>query len=112
MIRGRRHGTGVIVLTFVIALLLTVIPLPDWARYLRPDWVGLVLIYWCMALPDRVGWLCRKATLWLEHSTGAVRDSVVELVSARATGDRDTGIARELAGFIWAIGQQVHLRAA
>ena len=55
MIRGRRHGTGVIVLTFVIALLLTVIPLPDWARYLRPDWVGLVLIYWCMALPDRVG---------------------------------------------------------
>lgn len=55
MIRGRRHGSGVIVLTFIIALLLTVIPLPDWVRYLRPDWVGLVLIYWCMALPERIG---------------------------------------------------------
>ena len=55
MITGRRHGSGVILLTFIAALVLTVIPLPDWARYLRPDWVGLVLIYWCMALPERVG---------------------------------------------------------
>ena len=55
MRRGRHHGGGVIVFTFIIALLLTVIPLPDWARYMRPDWVGLVLIYWCMALPERVG---------------------------------------------------------
>jgi len=52
---ARHHGGGVIVFTFIIALLLTVIPLPDWARYIRPDWVGLVLIYWCMALPHRVG---------------------------------------------------------
>jgi rod shape-determining protein MreD len=55
MITGKRHGSGVILLTFIVALMLTVFPLPDWARYLRPDWVGLVLIYWCMALPDRVG---------------------------------------------------------
>ena len=55
MILGRHHGGGVIVVTFVIALLLTVAPLPEWARYLRPDWVGLVLIYWCLAVPDRVG---------------------------------------------------------
>ena len=45
MITGRHHGGGVILFTFIIALLLTVVPLPDWARYLRPDWVGLVLIY-------------------------------------------------------------------
>lgn len=55
MIRGKPHGTGIIVLTFIVALLLTVIPVPDWARYIRPDWVGLVLIYWCMALPERIG---------------------------------------------------------
>ena len=55
MIRSRHHGGGVIIFTFIVALLLTVIPLPDSVRYLRPDWVGLVLIYWCMALPDRVG---------------------------------------------------------
>ena len=55
MILGRHHGGGVIVLTFLIALLLTIMPLPEWMRYLRPDWVGLVLIYWCLAVPDRVG---------------------------------------------------------
>jgi len=52
---GQRHGGGIIVFSFIIALLLTVIPLPEWARYIRPDWVGLVLIYWCLALPQRVG---------------------------------------------------------
>ena len=55
MMLGKRHGGSVILLTFVIALFLTVIPLPEWARYVRPDWAGLVLIYWCMALPERVG---------------------------------------------------------
>jgi len=52
---ARHHGGGIIAFTFIIALLLTVMPLPEWARYLRPDWVGLVLIYWCIALPERVG---------------------------------------------------------
>ena len=55
MTLARHHGGSVIVLTFVVALLLTIMPLPEWARYARPDWVGLVLIYWCLALPDRVG---------------------------------------------------------
>lgn len=55
MIGSRHQGGSIILLTFIAALLLTIIPLPDWARYLRPDWVGLVLIYWCMALPERVG---------------------------------------------------------
>ena len=55
MISGRQQGSGVIVATFLVALLLTVVPLPDWLRPARPDWVGLVLIYWCLALPERVG---------------------------------------------------------
>ena len=50
-----RPGNRVIVLSFVIALMLTMLPLPEWAEYLRPEWVTLVLIYWCMALPNRVG---------------------------------------------------------
>lgn len=40
-------------------------------------------------LPDRVGWLCRKASVWLEHTTSDVRRTVVELATARATGDPD-----------------------
>ena len=58
---AKHHGGTIILLTFVIALLLTNIPLPDWLRYVRPDWVGLVLIYWCLALPERVG----VSTGWL-----------------------------------------------
>jgi rod shape-determining protein MreD len=48
-------GGGVILLSFIFALLLTIIPLPLWVDRFRPDWLGLVLIYWCMALPQRVG---------------------------------------------------------
>lgn len=61
MTLARHHGGGVIVFTFLVALVLTIIPMPETARYLRPDWVGLVLIYWCLALPDRVG----VSTGWL-----------------------------------------------
>jgi rod shape-determining protein MreD len=55
MTLARHHGGGMILFTFFVALVLTIMPLPDWMRLLRPDWVGLVLIYWCMALPERVG---------------------------------------------------------
>ncbi len=51
----RHHGGWAITLSFIIALGLTILPLPEWARPLRPDWVALVLLYWSMALPQRVG---------------------------------------------------------
>jgi rod shape-determining protein MreD len=41
--------------TFAVALILSLIPVPHWADHFRPDWAGLVLIYWCIALPNRVG---------------------------------------------------------
>jgi rod shape-determining protein MreD len=50
------HQNGwAIVTSFVVALMLTMLPLPDWAEPARPEWVAMVLIYWCMALPARVG---------------------------------------------------------
>ena len=49
------HGTLIIGFSFIVALMLTVIPLPDWVKPLRPEWVGLALIYWAIALPHRVG---------------------------------------------------------
>jgi len=51
----RHQGGWIIIASFVIALLLTMLPLPTWAQALRPEWITLVLIYWCMALPERVG---------------------------------------------------------
>jgi rod shape-determining protein MreD len=45
----------IILSTFVVALVLSILPWPVWTEQFRPDWVALVLIYWCMALPGRIG---------------------------------------------------------
>lgn len=49
------QGYAVIILTFMLAYVLAVMPLPAWLQWGRPEWVALTLIYWCIALPQRVG---------------------------------------------------------
>jgi len=49
------HAYSVILLTFLAAYVLAALPLPAWLQWGRPDWVALTLIYWCIALPQRVG---------------------------------------------------------
>ncbi len=44
-----------ILLSIFIALILTLLPMPEWTLWMRPAWVLLVLIYWTMAMPHRVG---------------------------------------------------------
>lgn len=44
-----------IFLTFAIGIGLTLLPMPSWALWLRPAWLLLLLIYWSMMLPNRVG---------------------------------------------------------
>ena len=52
----REHnGLWVIWLSFLAAYVLAVVPLPQSLLWVRPEWMGLVLIYWTIALPDRVG---------------------------------------------------------
>lgn len=51
----KHHGGWVIVISLIISLMLTAMPLPEWCNNWRPAWVAMVLIYWCMALPERVG---------------------------------------------------------
>jgi rod shape-determining protein MreD len=58
----------VIYASLVVALVLMILPLPDWAQIYRPNWVALVLIYWSMALPKRVG-------LWFAFFCGIVLDT-------------------------------------
>jgi rod shape-determining protein MreD len=53
--RSNTNGLWVVVLSFLVAYLLAVIPFPEWAMNYRPEWVPMVLIYWVMALPYRVG---------------------------------------------------------
>lgn len=45
----------VVAASFLVAAVLAVLPLPQWLLWARPEWVALVLVYWCIALPDRVG---------------------------------------------------------
>ena len=44
----------IIPLTFLVALMLAAVPMPDWATPLRPEWVAMTVIYWAMALPGRI----------------------------------------------------------
>ena len=90
----RHHGGGVIVFTFIVALLLTIVPLPEWARYARPDWVGLVLIYWCLALPDRVGVI-----------TGWFAGLLVDLVTGTILGQHALSLT-----IVAYLTQRLHLR--
>ncbi len=75
-----REGRRILVASFVLAFLLSALPLPDWASMWRPAWVALVLIYWCFALPQQVGvfsgWICGllldvlSGTLLGQHAMG------------------------------------------
>lgn len=51
----RSHGGSIIIISIVMAVLLMLIPLPDSLRVFRPEWVVLTLIYWTMAVPQRIG---------------------------------------------------------
>ena len=55
MMNRSLRGGWFIVLTIFIALMLDVMPLPDWVVWLRPQWTLLVMIYWIMALPSYIG---------------------------------------------------------
>ncbi|MCD8513982.1 MAG: rod shape-determining protein MreD [Nitrincola sp.] len=48
-------GFLIIFATFLLGLILSQLPLPDFLMWYRPEWVALVLIYWVMMLPHRVG---------------------------------------------------------
>ncbi len=57
MVNGKfeKSSVGAILFTFVIALVLNLIKYPEWMEYAKPDWVLLVLFYWCLAVPKRIG---------------------------------------------------------
>lgn len=43
-----------IMMTLFVALILALLPMPEWTIWFRPAWVLLVLIYWTMTVPYRV----------------------------------------------------------
>lgn len=51
---------GFIVLTLIAALLANLLPWSGWALWLAPDFVALVVLYWCIEEPRKIGF----ATAW------------------------------------------------
>ena len=53
------RGGWAILLTIFLAMLLSVVHLPEswpgWLGWLRPNWMLLVLFFWVMELPHRIG---------------------------------------------------------
>lgn len=55
MIHEEARGSGIIFVSLIVALALTILPMPKVLEIFRPEWTALVLLYWIMALPHRIG---------------------------------------------------------
>jgi rod shape-determining protein MreD len=47
------HNGFLIPISLMIAFLLTLLPMPGWTVWLRPEWILMVVIYWAMVAPER-----------------------------------------------------------
>lgn len=53
---GQAEGGSLIIFaTVLVGLILSQIPLPELLVWYRPEWVALVLIYWVLSVPHRIG---------------------------------------------------------
>ena len=67
---GKRH---LLLISFVAALVLAIVPLPAALVAYRPDWVPLVLIFWGLMAPERLGLVTAFAMgLALDTLSGAL----------------------------------------
>ncbi len=90
----RRNRTWVIVLSFLVAFMLTAVPLPDWALSWRPAWIAVVLMYWCIALPQRIGVI-----------SGWLLGLILDVMHGSILGQHAFGLA-----FVAYVGLQYHQR--
>ena len=55
MVKSESKGSFVIFLSFAGAMFMNILPWWQIISAFKPDWVALVLVYWVMAVPNRVG---------------------------------------------------------
>jgi rod shape-determining protein MreD len=58
MNRRRQPGFSLfwsIALCFIVGYTLTIIPTPQAIFYFWPDWIALIVVYWALMVPDRIG---------------------------------------------------------
>ncbi|MCG2633334.1 MAG: rod shape-determining protein MreD [Gammaproteobacteria bacterium] len=60
------RGNSAILISLLAAFVLASMPLPGGLGPFRPLWVPMTLLYWCLAMPNRVGvgvaWSCGLAS--------------------------------------------------
>lgn len=59
-----------ILLSFVLAIILTISSLPHWAMWLRPQWMMIIVLFWVMMLPYQCG-------VFFAWSVGLLTDLIV-----------------------------------
>lgn len=51
MTRDRASRRMPVIMSFILGLMLTIMPLPDAIAAFRPDWLAMLVIFWAMQLP-------------------------------------------------------------
>ncbi|MHB8565316.1 MAG: rod shape-determining protein MreD, partial [Acidiferrobacteraceae bacterium] len=75
------HTRIVVTVTLLLAIFLSIMPIPAPLLSYRPDWVALCLVYWSIEAPERVG----MGTAWI---TGLAMDVLYgTLLGAQALAD-------------------------
>lgn len=87
----------VLMTTLFFAMVLSVIPVPQLVFDLWPDWVPLLLFYWALMAPERVG-------AW----TGLIVGILAEVIMVKSFGVYALGLA-SLVYFVGRIHQQIRV---
>ena len=77
MNQSTSDSTATVIFTFILAAILAAVPLPDWGDAARPAWVPLVLIYWVIAMPHRVGVITGSGASFIADAVDASLDALV-----------------------------------
>ncbi|MFP8967072.1 rod shape-determining protein MreD [Pokkaliibacter sp. CJK22405] len=84
-----QRGYWLVLLSLLLAFMLSAIPLPEILQWGRPEWVAMALIYWVMAWPERVGvktaWVCGLLLDLLQSSPLGANALALTLVSYLST---------------------------
>ena len=118
-VNATRQRTWVPFATVFFAMVLLVIPAPELIRDFLPDWVSLVLIYWALALPTRMGvslaWLAGLAvdlfTLGIPGAHALSKAVLVYLVKMLALRVRTYPLWQQRVLFTLLLGWEVFMLA-
>ena len=91
---SRPRNGWVLPVSLLLALLLGLVPLPELLQPLRPYWLALVLAYWVLEEPDKIGLGAAFLHLRAELNFGAMFAASVEGFTTEALAKRQAEAVR------------------